>query len=336
MLRACAVSFALISAPASVLAHAPASTDAAPVAAAATTPAAAPAFATYVRPAPPGELVDIGGRRLHIACKGSASGPVVIFEAGLSQFTANDTYGKAQDLIAPMARVCTYDRAGLGWSDPAPGARSHQDMVEDLHKLVAAKHFKGPLVLVGHSMGGLLVRLYEKTYPADVAAIVLVDASPESDIFAPGASDARKAMEDKIDAGLKVAKEGVPVVPMPVGTPPAAMLAFTPVVLRTVRQEYAAIDLGPAALHQPGGYGKLGNLPLVVIRRGKTATPPNDDDRAWQAAQEAMAKLSSRGVLMVAENSGHVIPYEQPQIVADAVAGILADIPHDARTAHAP
>src|SRR5690606_12620891 len=210
-------------------------------------------------------------RRLHVECTGTGDGPVVIFEAGLSQYTAHSTYGKARDLIAPFARVCLYDRAGLGWSDPAPGARTHHDMVEDLRRLVAARGVQGPIVLVGHSMGGLLARLYARQHPASVAAVVLVDASSEAVTYGPGAAEARRAGIAQIDAGLANAVEGVPVVPMPLETPADVMMAFTPAILRTVKQEYEAIDLVPDDLKQPDGYGTLGNTPLVVIRRGVVA-----------------------------------------------------------------
>jgi pimeloyl-ACP methyl ester carboxylesterase len=89
----------------------------------------------------------------------------VIFEAGLSHYPPLMTYGKAQDAIAPFARVCLYDRAGLGWSDRGPAARTHADMVEDLHRLLAAAEVPGPYVLVGHSIGGLLVRQFVQAYP---------------------------------------------------------------------------------------------------------------------------------------------------------------------------
>src|SRR5262245_46180563 len=87
---------------------------------------AAQSAAPYQKPPAPGQLVDIGGgKRLHLLCKGSGDGPTVIFEAGLSQWTATSTYGKAQDAIAGFARVCVYDRAGLGWSDGVPDGRTH-------------------------------------------------------------------------------------------------------------------------------------------------------------------------------------------------------------------
>lgn len=312
MLRTCLLTLALLSPVVAVLAETPAASSAS---------AKTPAMATYLEPAPPGELVDIGGRRLHIECKGEVSAPTVIFEAGLSQYTAQGTYGKAQDLIADFARVCTYDRAGLGWSDPVTGARTQQDMVEDLHKLVSAADLKRPLVLVGHSMGGLLARLYETTYPTDVAAMVLVDASAETIMYGPGAAASRQAAIARIDTGLSSAKEGKPIVPMPVGTPAEVMMAFTPSILRTVKQEYQAIDLVPAGLRK--SYGTLGDKPLAVIRRGKASTPPSETDVRWREAQEAMTALSTRSFLVVAENAGHVIPYEQPTVVADTVRRIV-------------
>lgn len=290
--------------------------------------AAAPAAqasenAVYAKPQPPGELIDIGGRRLHVHCKGTGKGPVVVFEAGLSQFTADSTYGEAQNQIAAFARVCIYDRAGLGWSDPVPTARSHLEMVADLHKLLSAKGFRGPYVLVGHSIGGLLARLYAKQYPAEISAIVLVDATPESYLFGPGMAEERQKLIQQITAGLKDTKPGVPVVPMAAGTPADVMMAFTPEIFNAVKQEYEAIDLVPAELKRENGYGTLGNTPLVVIRRGRTATPPNADDLQWRTAQEALLTLSTQSTMIVAENSGHVIPYDEPEVVAKAVKKVL-------------
>lgn len=286
----------------------------------------APSAPAYARPPAPGELVDIGGRKLHVQCKGPAGGPTVIFEAGLSQYTANSTYGKAQDLIAASARVCIYDRAGLGWSDPAPDGRTHLDMAEDLRKLTTALHLDGPYILVGHSMGGMITRLYARQYPADVAAMVLVEASPETLIFAPGSDESRKATVAKISQGLANATSDQPVVPMPAGTPAEVQLAFTPAVLRAVKQEYEAIDLAPEEWRGEGGYGHLGTMPLTVIRRGKTANPPSEADINWQSFQQSLLKLSTNSEIIVAEKSGHVVPYDEPEVVAEAVFKLLEQI----------
>ncbi len=196
----------------------------------------APTPAVYVRPEPPGTLVDIGGRRLHVRCAGPANGPTVVFEAGLSQFTANGSYGKVQDMIAEFAHVCVYDRAGLAWSDAAPSPRTHDDMVDDLHRLAAAQRWPGPLVIVGHSMGGLLARRYANRYPGQVAGVILADATTEDVLFTPEAAEERKALVARIDAGLRAATPGKPVVPMPAGTAPEVMLAFTPEVFAAVKQ----------------------------------------------------------------------------------------------------
>lgn len=286
--------------------------------------------AAFVPPPAPGELVDIGGRRLHLHCKGDAAGPAVIFEAGLSQYTARSGFSKVQDAVAPFARACTYDRAGLGWSDPVSGPRTQQDMVADLHALIAAKQLRTPLVIVGHSVGGLLARLYAREYPEEVAGLVLVDASPEPYLFTPAAARFRAGLAAEIDAGLKKAQGDGPVVPLPADVEPDIVIAFLPRVLATVKQEYEALDRVPAAMQQARGYGTLGDLPLAVIRRGKTETPPSAEDLQWREWQEDLAALSTRGVMVVAENTGHVIPYENPAVVVDAVRRILEQTPDDA------
>ena len=288
-----------------------------------------PAVAAYTRPPAPGQLVDIGGRKLHVQCKGPAGGPTVIIEAGLSQYTANSTYGKAQDLIAADARVCIYDRAGLGWSDPAPDARTHLDMAEDLRKLTTALHLDKPYILVGHSMGGMITRLYARQHPDNVAAMVLIEASPEAMIYAPGSAESRRAIVAKIDQGLASATGDQPVVPMAAGTPAEVQLAFTPAVLRAVKQEYEAIDLTPDELRGEGGYGHLGAKPLIVIRRGRTASPPSEADLGWQSLQQSLLTLSTDSELIVAENSGHVVPYDEPEVVAAAVRKLLAKLQAD-------
>jgi pimeloyl-ACP methyl ester carboxylesterase len=125
---------------------------------------------------PPGKLVDVGGHRLHITCMGEGS-PTVVLEAGLS-CTSLD-WSHVLPAIAQFTRVCAYDRAGCGWSDPGPWPRTGQTIVNELHTLLDEGGVTGPLVLVGHSYGGLLVRLYASYYPDAVAGLVLVDAAHE-------------------------------------------------------------------------------------------------------------------------------------------------------------
>ena len=281
--------------------------------------------AVFQRPAAPGQLVDIGhGQRLHVLCKGSGAGPTVLIEAGLSQWSASSTYGRAQDAIAASgARVCVYDRAGLGWSDVVPDGRTHNGMVEDLHKLLAAMKVPPPYVLVGHSMGGLLVRLYAKTYRGEVAGVVLADATSESTLYDAKSANARASIIAQIEKGLVNARPGVPMLELPKDTAAEVAMSFTPEIFRAVKDEYQAIDRTPAELRGSHGYGTLDDIPLVVVRRGRTAQPPSATDESWRAEQELLPALSTNSVLLVAANSGHVIPYDEPAIIADAVRRVM-------------
>src|SRR5919109_553973 len=121
----------------------------------------------------PGRLIDIGGYRLHIYCEGNGE-PTAIMEAGLGNPGLAWTF--VQPEIADGTRICVYDRAGLGWSDPSPRERTANVMVDELHSLLTQAGIEGPYVLVGHSFGGLLMRLYAHMYPEDVIGLVLVDS----------------------------------------------------------------------------------------------------------------------------------------------------------------
>src|SRR5438445_4750230 len=125
---------------------------------------------------PPGKLVDIGGYRLHINCTGTGS-PTVILDAGLGGTSLD--WSKVQPAVARFTRVCSYDRAGYGWSETEPGPRTSQQMVTELHLLLAHAQINGPYLLVGHSLGGLNMRLYAYHYPGEVAGMVLLDSTSE-------------------------------------------------------------------------------------------------------------------------------------------------------------
>src|SRR5215471_14081929 len=129
---------------------------------------------------PPGKLVDLGGWQLHIDCTGeaSASPPTVILEAGAGDFSVD--WSLLQPAVARLARVCSYDRAGSGWSDLGPRPRTMHQQVWELHTLLKKAGVNPRLVLVGHSYGGWLVRLYAASYPTEVEGIVLVEAGADN------------------------------------------------------------------------------------------------------------------------------------------------------------
>src|ERR1041385_2782618 len=123
----------------------------------------------------PGRLVDVGGWKLHLDCTGekSSSQPTVVLEAGIGDFSVE--WSLVQPRLASFARVCSYDRAGDGWSEMGPFPRTYAQIVYELHTLLERAGERGPFVLVGHSYGGWLVRAYRSAYPSDVAGLVLLE-----------------------------------------------------------------------------------------------------------------------------------------------------------------
>jgi pimeloyl-ACP methyl ester carboxylesterase len=134
---------------------------------------------------PPGKLVDVDGHSLHINCVGEGS-PTVILESGSG---ANSTaWANIQPEVSDTTRVCAYDRAGSGWSEPGPGPGDPQQIAGELHTLLGNAGIEGPYVLVGHSFGGLYVLMYADLYPNEVEGMVLVDSShPEQSARSAGA-----------------------------------------------------------------------------------------------------------------------------------------------------
>src|SRR5215210_5893394 len=132
----------------------------------------------------PGQMVDVGGYSLHINCTGEGS-PIVVIESGWGDSSAG--WAWVQPEVAKTTRVCTYDRAGMGWSESSPEPRMAREYAKELHTLLAKANEPGPYVLVGHSMGGFTILVYAHDYPADVLGLVLVDSQdlPASDGAAP-------------------------------------------------------------------------------------------------------------------------------------------------------
>src|SRR5947209_2848949 len=119
---------------------------------------------------PPGSLIDAGGYRMHLNCTGQGSPPVVL-DSGLGDSWMS--WRPVQPRISEFTRVCSYDRAGMGWSDPSPNPRTSRSIANELHSLVHAAAIPTPFILVGHSLAGLNVRAYAANYRQDLAGLVL-------------------------------------------------------------------------------------------------------------------------------------------------------------------
>lgn len=286
---------------------------------------------------PPGRLIDIGGRRLHLLFTGTAPGPTVVIEAG----GGNDCtlWGDILRQVAAYARVCVYDRAGLGWSDPAPLPRTFENRAGDLHALLTKAGAPAPYLLVGHSYGGHVVRWFARRYPGEVAGIVLVDSSEEGYAFDPwGLKHADEVRARELRLGwmarlgwlrLAITRSGGRFDPLK-GVPAAARGEMAALYLRSSRHfafadEMAAYRAVPEAMRKPGGFGALGNIPLIVISRAArdpasgSATPPE-----WLAAQDRLVALSMNSRHIAAEKSGHMIQFDQPQVIVDAIRQLWA------------
>jgi pimeloyl-ACP methyl ester carboxylesterase len=275
----------------------------------------------------PGQLVDIGGYKMHLDCAGQGS-PTVILDSGLGD--SYISWRKVQPQIAQFARACSYDRAGLGYSDFSPRPRTSKDIAEELHMVLRRAGITGSLILVGHSMGGYDVRLFASLYRRDVAGMVLVDAShPEQQKrFPPALND--------LDAGW-VREQQFLELTMPFGLPRLLGFCGNDAEVRaaecnfhTAREGLAELKAFPESAAQTAPTGALGDMPLAVLSHDPEKPQPDlpDDlvkptNDAWQQMQEELAHLSTRGTQVVAKNSGHYIQLDRPEVVIEAVRRVV-------------
>jgi pimeloyl-ACP methyl ester carboxylesterase len=274
---------------------------------------------------PPGRMIAAGGRKLHLLCKGDL-GPTVVIEQGAG--SPSILWGPIQDKVAAFARICTYDRAGYQWSDAGPRVRSLQDRVDDLHAVLA--HVPGPYVLVAHSFGGPLIRTYAQAHPDQVAGMVLVDTPEEGVIFreayrsycakmgwAAGGMElaarfglVRFALRWMTDVPPGLSSEGF-------GALKAAIAR--PDFFRAMSDDPSALDRGPRDF----GHA-FGNKPLVVIRHGeKFPGPAAVLEEGWEDGQKKLAAMSTRGELVVAAKSNHMVPSDEPDVVISAIRHVV-------------
>jgi pimeloyl-ACP methyl ester carboxylesterase len=274
-----------------------------------------------------GQRFDVGGFKMHIDCMGQGS-PAVIFDSGLG-----DTYlswRKVQPEIAKFTRACTYDRAGLGYSDPSPRPRTSKVIAEELHALLHAAEVPGPYVLVGHSMGGYDVRLFASLYRSEVVGMVLVDAShPDQDNRFP------RELKDMEGSWLREAEFLEYTTPF--GLPRLFGFCEDNPVQRaaecnfhSTREDVAELKSFPQSAVETAATGALGNMPLAVLSHDPdkpSAELPADLSKqvneAWEKMQEELAHLSTRGTQTIAKNSSHYIQVDRPDLVIDSVHSVV-------------
>jgi pimeloyl-ACP methyl ester carboxylesterase len=295
---------------------------------------------------PPGRLIDVGTHRLHLRCQGPVTlgAPTIVLEAGLGESSL--TWAGLAPTLAATHRVCAYDRAGYGWSDPAPTPPSAHGTVADLRRLLDAAGESGPYVLVGHSLGGVYARLFAHIYPSDTAGLVLLDPSHEE--------MTSRLPEDWQDHIREANAQGVADLQMPTLLADLGLAALFPQLAPVDPRLPAAAQATLRALGGESGKGfralageigaseailaevraarisDLGDLPLVVIKAGAVpagAPPPGlspytpDDD-----LHREIAAQSSRGLLMTLGESSHYVHYDALVEVTAAINSVVVSV----------
>lgn len=303
---------------------------------------------------PPGRLVDVGPLRLHIHEMGSGT-PTVVLEAGIAASSVSWAY--VQREVAVFTRALCYDRAGYGWSDSVTEPLTPEVLIRQFRQVLAAAGARPPYVIVGHSFGGLLARLYARSLPGEVAGLVLVDPALASEWAAP--SPARRAMLDRgirlSRRGATLARFGIVRLALTLASVGARTLAkfvarassssggertierligevrkLPPELLPAVQSHWSRpgafismaqhLAMLPAVSAElPARPGELGSLPLVVISGGHLT-------EEQQAEQAAVAALSSAGRHVIAQGSGHWVHLDQPRLVAAAVREMVDEV----------
>lgn len=285
---------------------------------------------------PPGFMVDVGGHRLHLWCRGDATPgtPSVIFDSGLG----GDAF--AWEAIAPevakFTKACTYDRAGMGYSDPGPTPRTSGQIAKELAALIENGPIDAPVLLVGLSFGGFNTRIVASERPDLVAGLVLVSASHESqgERYAAAGVPSGRPPEAIIKLAPVAASLGIlRLAGVTLGTPPERAYPnvrnfVRATVYRTTRYQTMASELAHTAEsgRQVAATRRQLTFPLVVVSPGGETGERRDVNAELQ---RDLATLSSRGCQVVAGDSGHGIG-NQPELVVQAIRDVLAAIDDEA------
>lgn len=302
-------------------------------------------------------MIDIGGRRLHFVdsymCGRGTSGPAVIFESGISATCLNWTEVRAE--VERFGRACTYDRAGLGWSDLANSPRTTAAIVNDLHALLESAQIRPPYILVGHSFGGLLVRAYAAHHPGEVAGLVLVDPLSANEWLRASPAHARM-----LRLGVRLSRRGAMLARIGVVRASLALLMaggrFVPklvarassgrgesVISRLVGEvrkmppqtwpmvrahwclpkSFLAmsgyLESLPASAAEASALGDAQGIPIVVLSAANSTLEQLEE-------RDVLARRSPRGKHIVAAKSGHWIQLDEPELVVEAVREMVVMI----------
>jgi pimeloyl-ACP methyl ester carboxylesterase len=275
---------------------------------------------------PPGQLVDLGGYRMHIHCTGSGS-PTVVIDAGLGDWSTSWEEA-VQPGVAKTTRVCTYDRAGMGWSDAGPLPRDTAQFARELHTLLQNAQIPGPYVMVGHSLGGLTVRVFVHEYAPDVAGVLLVESMNPNHFneTSPDVLSRSRSQSQPFSFGALLSRWGAArlLVKLPWIAPHVsanddayyARYIRTQSLQTTTDESQGMVASGAEA----SAVQSFGDLPLIVL------TGRLNNNGNWQEWQKELLQLSSNSRQSFAEHSGHNLQVDEPDAAIAAITQMVEQV----------
>ena len=298
---------------------------------------------------PPGKLVEVNGKLSHLDCREEGS-PTVILEAGINE-GGSQTWERVHPAIETLSRVCAYDQAGIMWSERRDRPRDADHIAEDLHTLLAAAGEFPPYVMAGHSLGGLLIRVFADHFNDEVVGFVFVDSShPEQNKrFPPDVLNVMAFPSPlllRVIAALGVLRLESP--PSPEGLPPEVGEAIRRHLPQSMTGITDIIEAMDSIFAQAQPTGPFGDRPTVVLTAGQFLEQlPYQMDAAttarlqavwsdiWPQLQAELTELSTNTDWRVIEGASHYIPLEAPEAIIAAVRDVVAAQHEDIPVRHA-
>jgi pimeloyl-ACP methyl ester carboxylesterase len=271
---------------------------------------------------PVGKMVDIGEYQLHMYATGTKTNlPTILLESGSGTPSSVSDWRFIQPELAKLTRVISYDRAGYGWSESASNARTSEQIVEDLHKMLEISGEKGPFILVGHSFGGFNMQLFAHRYPNQVAGLVLIDSSllgksPEvsdSGLFFQGTLRALGAMRVMGELGMLPVPEAV------MSDKRSKEFLYQDFYNKDQRSELSLMASADEEQLKKVQKDGLGDLPVIIL----SSRAEEKEHKDWQKAQDGLLQLSTDSKRRIVENSSHYIHHDQPKVVMDSILEII-------------
>ena len=260
------------------------------------------------------EMVDIGTHSLYIHCHGTGR-PTVVIDTGLGE--SYDSWGSMIESLSRETRVCAYNRAGYGQSEPGPMPRDSQRAADELHLLLANSGENSPFLLVGHSLGALNMQVYAHIYPEQVIGLVLLDPSPLAWMMGKGFPELRELFIEQ----MKAMREDADAAGSSSDPEARAIAAYLNAVASEFEEFFGRTAEEVAEIHS------FGELPLTVI--GATEPEPGFGEYAqayrqfWNEESQMLAGKSEAGKFILAEGSSHHIHLDAPQVVTDAILEMI-------------